>query len=160
MGHPADDAVRSRCCGLHTSPWQRVSHIGRFNKNVEFWHTVLSYGIQCWVLTHNVTVTASRVGVLQVGCCDAKSATSCLQGMRLILAGSLFQLVPLANAHDVELVSSERRLQSNGVHGQAGLEIAVETERANEVLQRTIPGKMTVRQVMCFSMSAWRLKLR
>lgn len=54
--------------------------------------------------------------------------------MGLVLAGYLPQLVPLADAHDIErfkLVASGERLQSNDVHehNQAGLETAAETER-------------------------------
>ena len=66
--------------------------------------------------------------------CDAKSATSSIKGMGLILTGYLPQLVPRADAYDIErfeLVVSGERLQVNGVHDhhQAGLETEIETER-------------------------------
>lgn len=55
-------------------------------------------------------------------------------GLILTLTGYLPQLVPPADAQDMErfeLVASGERLQSNGVHDhhQAVLEMAVETER-------------------------------
>ena len=54
--------------------------------------------------------------------------------MSLILTGYLPQLVPRADAYDIErfeLVVSGERLQVNGVHDhhQAGLETETETER-------------------------------